>query len=96
MAPGTDAEIEQDRQRALTELDQDASAKFAPGSMGCDEALHTANVMADTLERHLLTHPAITLNPDWYARVSRACHELGARYQEIGTEHFRGGDVSAA
>lgn len=92
MAQQTNAEIEEDRQRALADLEKDASAKFAPGSMGCHEALHVANMMADTLERHLLTHPAIILNPDWYARVSRACHELGTLYQEIGAAHFGGKD----
>jgi hypothetical protein len=89
MAPRTDAEIEQDRLRALADLEKDVSAKFAPGTMGCHEALHMANAMADTLDRQLLTHPAIILNPAWYARVWRACDELGALYQEIGAVHFK-------
>lgn len=61
--------------------------------MGCHEALHVANLMADTLARHLLSHPAILLNPHWYARVWRASNELGALYQEIGTVHFGGEDA---
>ena len=93
MAQKTDSEIEEGRQQALAELEKEASAKFAPGSMGCHEALHMANMMADTLDRQLLTHPAIILNPVWYARVWRACDELGALYQEIGAVHFGGGDV---
>lgn len=92
MAHKSDAEIEEDRHQALADLENDASAKFAPGSMGCHEALHMANMMADTLERQLLTHPAILLNPAWYARVWRACDELGALYQEIGAVHFGGGE----
>ena len=88
MTHKTNAEIEEDRQSALADLEKDASAKFAPGTMGCHEALHMANMMADTLDRQLLTHPAIILNPVWYARVWRACDELGALYQEIGAVHF--------
>jgi hypothetical protein len=93
MAPRTDAQIEQDRLRALADLEKDAGAKFAPGTMGCHEALHMSNVLADTLDRQLLTHPAIILNPAWYARVGRACDELGTLYQEIGAAHFSGGEV---
>lgn len=95
MAHKTDAEIEEDRQHALADADlgEDKKGNYAPGSMGCHEALHMANMMADTLDRQLLTHPAILLNPAWYARVWRACDELGALYQEIGAVHFADGDV---
>ena len=58
--------------------------------MGCHEALHMANMLADTIDRQLLTHPAILLNPHWYARVWRACDELGALYQKIGPVHVGG------
>lgn len=84
MAKETDAEIEQSRQEALAELDKDASANFAPGTMGAHEALHTAYVVQDILDRHLLTHPAIVLNPAWYRRASRASAELATLYQDIG------------
>lgn len=84
MAPETDAEIEEERQRALADLDKDASANFAPGTMGAHEALHMAYVVQDILDRHLLTHPAIVLNPAWYRRASRAAGELAALYQDIG------------
>jgi hypothetical protein len=92
MAPKADAEIEKDRQHALTEHDlaKDAQSRYAPGSMGCHEALHMANMLADTIDRQLLTHPAILLNPHWYAHVWRACDELGALYQEIGAVHLGG------
>jgi hypothetical protein len=82
--PETDAEIEQSRQEALADLDKDMLANFAPGSMGCHEALHTAWIMVDTFDRHLLTHPAVVLNPDWYRRASRAHTELFELYQDIG------------
>ena len=49
-----------------------------------------ANMLADTIDRQLLTHPAILLNPHWYARVWRACDELGALYQKIGPVHVGG------
>lgn len=84
MAHKSDAEIEENRQQALADLEADASAKFAPGTMGCHEALHTAWILLDTLDRHLLEHPAIVLNPAWYKRVARAHDELFEVYQDIG------------
>ena len=84
MAQKTDAEIEESRLEALAELDSDASARFAPGTMGAHEALHTAWILLETLDRHLLTHPAVVLNPAWYRRASLAHDELFALYQDIG------------
>ena len=49
-----------------------------------------AYVGQDILDRHLLTHPAIVLNPDWYRRASRAAGELAALYQDIGAVHLGG------
>jgi hypothetical protein len=48
MAQETDVEIEEERQRALADLDKDASANFAPGTMGAHEALHMAYVISST------------------------------------------------
>ena len=84
MASQTDAEIEEDRQEALAELDKDGLGNYAPGSKGSHEALHTAWLLLDTLDRHLLEHPAIILNAAWYKRVKRAHNELFAVYQDIG------------
>jgi 23S rRNA G2445 N2-methylase RlmL len=60
---------------------------FAPGTYGCHEALHVANMMVEMLERHLGDHPAILSNPEWKARVDRAADELASLYQEIGAAH---------
>lgn len=81
----TDEEIEEDRKRALADFENLIQADFLPGSYGCHEALHTAHLMTDIVERHLLTHPAILLNADWYRRAHRAVHEIGTLYQEIGS-----------
>src|SRR5947209_6801612 len=52
--------------------------------IGCHEALHMASVVQDIVERHVLNHPAIVLNPDWYRRAYHASTELAALYQDIG------------
>lgn len=83
----TDEEIERERQEKLAGFDDLVEANFAPGSFGCHEALHTAHLMADTVEGHILNHPAIVLNAAWYRRAHRAVHEIAALYQEIGSLH---------
>ena len=78
------AEIEESRQQALAELNEDAAQHFGPDTMGCHEALHMASVVQDIVERHVLNHPAIVLNPSWYRRAYHASTELAALYQDIG------------
>jgi hypothetical protein len=58
---------------------------------GAEVLCDTSHVVAGA--RQHLTHPAIILNPAWYARVWRAGDELGTLYQEIGAVHFSGGEV---
>lgn len=80
----TDQEIEEERQEALADFGEIIVANFLPGSKGCHEALHTAYLMTEIVGQHLLGHPAIVLNPDWYRRASRAVSEIAALYQDIG------------
>jgi len=61
--------------------------KYKPGTFGCHEALHMANVLAGLVERELCEHPAIAANVAWYAKAVRARDLLGELYQEIGVKH---------
>jgi hypothetical protein len=47
-----------------------------------------ASMLADTLERHLLTHPACVADPEWYALADRAAAALRELYQQVGAEHL--------
>lgn len=90
---GEAAELERDRLEAIARRDEEAADPDwrdagAPGTPGCHEALHLAHVFVGLIDRELLNHPAVLLNPDWYARVSRACGELADLYQAIGAEHL--------
>lgn len=80
----TDAEIETDRLERLAEWQADGGEELPPGSFGFHEAFHTASVMAENLDRHLLDHPAIIQNADLYRQISRAFDLVYAVYQQMG------------
>ena len=72
---------------ALGLSEKDIGAAFAPGTMGCHEAMHMAFVVADMVDRHLRELPAILARPDWHEKVSIAVDALNDVYQAIGAEH---------
>jgi hypothetical protein len=85
-------EIEADRRERLEKLDRDNPdpgwrAHFAPGSFGCHEALHTASILQAVVEENLVDHPAVLLDPEWFALASRATEALADLYQAIGGRH---------
>ncbi|WP_242219429.1 hypothetical protein [Shinella zoogloeoides] len=82
-------DVETERLAALAEAHIEEPEKFAAGSYGCHEALHTASVMADNIGRHLLEHPAILLDAEFYALASKAHSALFDLYQVIGAKHLR-------
>lgn len=59
-------------------------SRYGPGTFGDHEALHVANLILGLIERELAEHPAILLQPEWYAHVRRAQDELSSLYQKIG------------
>jgi hypothetical protein len=91
-----DREHEEDRQRALAKRATDPQrgdassleAQYTPGTPGCHEALHVANLAVRLIENELCQHGAIISNADWYRRARRAQDELAALYQEIGAAHL--------
>jgi hypothetical protein len=81
-------EVEQDRQRILSESAEDYgpnwSEQFQPGSFGCHELLDRTALVSDLVQRFVLTHPACALNPAWYALADQAAAALCELYQQVG------------
>ena len=69
-------------------MQDDAAARFAPGTHGCHEALHMAAVLVGMVDRELAEHPAVKANPAWKALADRAGRALADLYQAIGAEHL--------
>lgn len=63
-------------------------ANFAPGTMGCHEALHICSFLASAVDHELVQHPAIYSNHVWRRRAMKALDELATLYQEIGAAHL--------
>jgi hypothetical protein len=59
-----------------------------PGSFGCHEAMHLANVFGEIVDRYLVQHPAIRRNLDWATAVTKAATALHDVYQAIGGQHL--------
>ena len=91
-------EIEQQRQQLAGELAAESGPAWAdayrPGSPGCHELLDRAALLADLLERHILTHPACVTRPEWYLLAERAAEALHALYQQVGAEHVEAEEPS--
>jgi hypothetical protein len=60
---------------------------YAPGSLGCHEAMHMASVFSEMVSKNLCEHPAIKMNPFWQAKADAAFECLRALYEEIAKEH---------
>lgn len=89
-------EVEDERLRQVGKLAADSGTNWAdgfrPGTSGCHELLDRSHMLADMLERHLLSHPACIAEPEWYALAERAASALRELYQRVGSEHLNGGE----
>ena len=89
-------EIEQLRQEALADAmetvgapsEADLVALYSPGSFGCHEALHATSMAMDMVDGHVLEHPAIVANAEWYRLAADAHGTLFALYQAIAEQHL--------
>ena len=85
-------EIEDGRRRRLEELtserEPDWEVRYQPGSFGCHELLDRTCLLADQIEKTVLTHPSCIRDPDWYALASRAVESLRELYQRVGAVHL--------
>ncbi len=87
-------EREERRLEQLTERDSDRTRypfgwreDFCPGTLGCQEALHLAQVFGALVERELAEHPAVLMNRDWFVLAGRACDALHELHRAIGLAH---------
>jgi hypothetical protein len=85
-------EVEEDRQRQARELTEDSgpdwAKEFQPGSAGCHELLDRTALLAEMLERHILSHPACIARSEWYLLAEQAASALRLLYQQVGAEHL--------
>ncbi len=86
--PTTDADNEQQRLADLAEIGDVDLQQFAPGTFGCHEAMHTASLMLDMTDDHLLQHHAILADPEFYRLAGNVHEALFALYQAIGEKHL--------
>ena len=91
MIESSDVELEDERLKLVRELARvkqstpaQLLARNGPGSTGFHEATHTAFIVLDLLDQHLLHHPAIAGNPEWFRHASRASEALFNLYQSMG------------
>jgi hypothetical protein len=94
MSVGVDPsnEIERDRRDRIDELTAEQGpeweAQYRPGSFGCHELLDRTCLLADPLEKSMLSHPACIQDAEWYALAARAVDALRELYQRVGAEHM--------
>lgn len=89
-------QIEELRQEALADAietvgapsEAELVALYAPGTFGCHEALHVTSVAMDMVDGHVLEHPAIVANAEWFRLAAEAHGALFALYQAIGDTHL--------
>ena len=83
---------EEERQRLIQDLLADEGVESAehhkPGSFGCHELLDRTALVADLLERYVLTHPACAQNRDWFELAEKAGAALHELYQRVGEAHL--------
>jgi hypothetical protein len=92
MLENTDLELEEERLKQLDLLARERDiasatmlARYAPGTLGYHEATHTASIVLDLVDQHLLHHPAIAGNAEWFRLASRASEALFNLYQAMGS-----------
>lgn len=83
-----DTEIEKERLTALAATEIEDPDKFIPGSFGCHEALHTASVFMEMVYSHLVVHPTILQDSEFYRHAHDAHDALLKLYQAIGAKHL--------
>lgn len=82
-------ELEAARQDALDNLGDGLRGmleEFGPGSFGYHEALHTASIMVDNVDRFLCSHPSIVRDAFLYEKAYRAFTALYELYQALGDD----------
>jgi hypothetical protein len=86
------AELDELRREHIEELNEESegdwAADNAPGSIGCHELLDRTSMLADSVERFVVSHPACVRDPEWFSLAQQAANSLQELYQRIGAEHL--------
>jgi hypothetical protein len=61
--------------------------QFGPGTMGCHEAFHVSNMIVEMIQKELIEHSAVLIDPEWYALVQEAQDSLYQAYLHAGRLH---------
>ena len=72
----------------VAEHGADWPEQYKPGSFGCHELLDRTSLIADTVDRHVLSHPTCVQNEEWFALAEKASAALWELYQRIGESHL--------
>ena len=95
MIESSDIELEDERMKHIAALARekgvsvaDLAARNGPGGPGCHEAMHTTSIVLDLVDQHLVHHPAIAANGEWFRLASRASEALFNLYQSMGSAHL--------
>ena len=90
-----DDEFEADRIKKLEEnrkawakSNVDLDQRFGPGSFGCHEAMHVAEILAGVVERELCNHSAVLRDPYWNKFARRACDNLAQLHFAMDAVHL--------
>jgi hypothetical protein len=85
-------EIENQRQKLIDEITAESGSEwesqYQPGSFGCHELLDRTCLLAEQVEKTILSHPSCIRNPEWYALASKAVENLRELYQRVGADHL--------
>lgn len=71
--------------RLLRVSHEDADERFAPGSFGHHELIHTIYMMQDNWEGFVQEHAACVLNPEWWAEARKIADAMANLYQRVAT-----------
>jgi hypothetical protein len=81
-----------ERQKRIDELTAEHGPTwdeaYRPGSFGCHELMDRTSLLAEQLEKSILSHPSCVRNAEWYALAARAVESLHELYQRVGAEHI--------
>lgn len=86
---------ETERDRMTVELGDGWETDYAPGSTGCHEFLDRLSMIAEMVDRYLVSHPACVARPEWLATAEAAAASLHDLYQLVGAEHLATDDSDA-
>ncbi len=87
-----DIDREDERRQCVEDLIADEGPDWEklhqPGSFGCHELLDRTALVADLMERYVLSHPACVQNAEWHSLAGQAADALHELYQRVGKAHL--------